>query len=173
MEMGRATKLIVELERMGDPLSSSITREMMPKLVENLRNRLGISDEVLNLSPSSLKRLDALLRRYHSSFAEHDLSLSDESLAMLIREIAAYLGEVLLVHTQAKLADHGTLWGTHLVVEGRLTLKKEGKKQEIHEINMSLGNLASIAWDRLETNAGSNLFGVYRTLKSKNFQEKF
>jgi hypothetical protein len=171
--MTRASRFVLDLEKTNDPLARSIKIEEMQDLIENLRKRLNTSSTDLYVSPSSLRRLDLLLINYHQQMTENKITLTDDSLGNLIRELAAYLGKVLLTHTDATIEDHGSLWGTHILITGGVKVLKEGRTRETNAINMSLGNLASIALDRLEGNINPNLYKTYRAAKSKSFRETY
>ena len=171
--MNRITKLVLDLEKRKHPSTCAFSREEMKGLIENLRNRLDLPSTDLNISPTGLRKLESLLSTYYKQIAKSGDIFNDDFVVTLVREIAAFLGEVILTYTDATLEDYGSLWSTHLIISDRVTVSKEGKSQITNGINMSLGNLASIALDRIEADLPPNLYKSYRSAKSKSFIETY
>ncbi len=105
--MKSALRIVSEFERKGHPLGKGISREEVPSLVSKLINRLGISDSELDYEPISLKRLEDKLSEFSQGA---DLQMySEEEIVQLVREITAYLGEVLALHANGRWESLGTL----------------------------------------------------------------
>ena len=94
----KTERLIIEFDRRGHPLGRIIKAEEVPELIEALRRRLGCTAEELDLSPESLKRLEARLIALHQAVEEGQVPMDDEETMRLMREVTAYLGQVMVVN---------------------------------------------------------------------------
>jgi len=109
--------LIIDFGEQGHPLGLAIRKEEVPSLVEALRRRLGCTPEELDLSPESLKRLEKRLVSLHQAIESGQVPASDEDIVRLIREVTAYLGEVIVVNLQGRWAEpRDILWANHVIV---------------------------------------------------------
>jgi hypothetical protein len=84
---------------------------------------------ILDQTPKSLNRLENLLAMYWSKLTEDGLLLNDEQTVELVRELTAYIGELLIRNIKGEWVNLGTLWNTEIVIEGPFKIKKEGKSR--------------------------------------------
>jgi hypothetical protein len=170
--MGPTNKLIQEFARQRHPLGRSIPVAEAPALTEALRQRLGASTQELDLSPASLKRLEQRLINLHQAMQEQGQTFSDEELVRLVREIAAYVGQVLLIHAEGKWQTMSSLWNTEVVFEGPVEGVK-GKEVRVYPVRVfSLGNIAASSWDATKVGKIPKLYQVYRDARAKRLREK-
>jgi hypothetical protein len=169
--MGPTERLIKEVARQGHPLGRSITVEEVPVLIEALRQRLGVSSKELDLSPSSLKLLEQRLIDLHQSMQKRGEPFSDEELVCLVRQIAAYIGEVLVRHTGGEWAKAQTLWGTEVVFKGPWVVIKGHKFVSSYPTHFIIGSEAASAWDEIAEGRKPNLYRTYREARAKRIKE--
>lgn len=168
--MTTATKLVSEFGRKGHPLGKSIYRDEVPSLVSQLRHRLGMSEAELDLTPASLKRLeDKLFELPHDKRIE---VLSEDEIVQFVREIAAYIGEVLLVHAEGRWEPLGTLLSTKIVFEGNIKITKEGHKRTVPSMAFSLGNIGAAALDMISLGRRPLFYRDYLSAKKKTIKEE-
>ncbi len=171
--MGSTVKLIKQFARQGHPLGRGISEEEVPELVEGLRQRFGTSTNKLDLSAESLKQLEQLLIDLYQSAQEQQLSFSEQELVLLMREVAAYLGQVLVMHTGGQWRNLGSLYGTEIVVEGPWEIVKG---QDVHTSSKStvysMGGEAAWAWDALVEGRKPNLYGLCQESRQKRIREQ-
>lgn len=170
MQNRSATKLIFEFIKKEHPLGKSIDPDEVPSLVSGLRQRLGVLPDDLDLSPRSLRILEKSLYDLRPQFESG--SLRDEELLQIVREVAAYIGEVLVLHSFGKWQTQGTLWGTDIIFEGNIKITKEGEQRVTQSLAMSLGNLAAAAIDMVSVGKMPELYKYYMIGRKKKFQEK-
>ena len=84
-------------------------------MTSRLRQRLEMSEAELDFTPASLERLEDMLFELAQKIDIQ--SLTDEDIVQFVREISAYVGEVLVVHAEGNWEPLGTLWGTHIGVD--------------------------------------------------------
>jgi hypothetical protein len=168
--MRTATKLVFDFARVEHPLGKSIYREEVPILASNLRQRLGMSESELDFTPSGLKRLED---RMFELSQKLDLgNLSDEDLVQFVREIAAYVGEVLVLHAEGRWETLETLWSTIIVFEGSIKLTKEGRKRMVSSVAFSLGNIGAAALDMITVGKKPLLYRDFLSAKKKTVKEE-
>jgi hypothetical protein len=165
--MESANKVLYKLIKQGSPLAKSITLEEMPNLISSLRRRLNLSEEDLDVSPSSLKTLEASLIQLYK---KGSFVIDESEKLSVVREIAGYIGQVLLLHANGELEPLGTLLSTH-VVFNNVVMFKEGKRKVIPKINYSLGNLAAVSLDKIESGKKPNIYKYYLNAKKRVFVE--
>ncbi|MFN8442165.1 MAG: hypothetical protein U0175_15395 [Caldilineaceae bacterium] len=169
--MPNATRLIIEYGKCGHPLGKALNQDDAEQLIEQLRSRLATDEQNLDLSPASLKRLEKLLINLSTSIELCESILEDEELASLIREIAAYVGQVLVLHTEGewRVNEHlNRLWDTDIVIGQNLDISN-GVKPFVNpfRLSMSLGNYAAATWDLILLGKDPGLYKMYQTTKRK------
>ena len=170
--MGPTQRLINQFAAQGHPLGRSIPEEEAATLIEVLQKRLGASAKELDLSPSSLNRLEQRLIDLHQSMQEQGQIFTDEELVQLVREIAAYIGKVFVTHAGGKWETVKTLWGTEIVFEGPVEAVK-GKEIRVYPKSVSsLGNIAASTWDAITVGIKPKLYDVYRRASAKRVREQ-
>lgn len=168
--MTTATDLLIEYAKTHHPLGRSLALEDAPNLVEQLRLRLNTTHDILDMSPASLKRLEYELVQFYQLLNQSGRVFTDEELAEFIREIAAYLGLVLVKHAEArwKVLATDSLWATYVSFGEYMDLTK-GVKPFVSPfpLSMSLGNYAAASWDLIALGKDPGLYKMYQTAKRK------
>jgi|WetSurMetagenome_2_1015567.scaffolds.fasta_scaffold112456_2 hypothetical protein len=168
--MRTATRMVFDFAREGHPLGKSIYREEVPILASNLMQRLGMSESELDFTPASLKRLEDKL--FESPPKMEIQNFSDEEIVQLVREVAAYVGEVLVLHAAGRWEPLGTLWSTHVVFEGNIKITKEGRRRIVPSVTFSLGNIGAAALDMVSVGKKPLLYRDYLSAKKKIVKEQ-
>jgi len=166
--MGPTELLVYEWGERKEPLGSPLLPGEVQGLIERLRHRLEASADELNISPASLKRLESRLADYYRVTQAHPLS--EEELVRLVREVAAYIGHVLVTHAGGRWADDNLeLWGTAVVFDGPWEVMEEhGRETSPFRAGFLMGGEAAWAWDTIEAGGKPNLYNkLYRRAKSK------
>jgi hypothetical protein len=91
-------QLIREFEKREHPLACAIEAKEVPKLIESLRERLECTARELDLSPESLKMLEQRLIVLKQTVQTEHIGMDDEETMHLMREVIAYLSQVLVVN---------------------------------------------------------------------------
>jgi hypothetical protein len=167
--MRTATKLVFDFDRIGHPLGKNIYRDEVPILASNLRRRLELSESELDFTPSSLKRLED--RMFELPQKLEIGNLSDEDIVQFVREIAAYVGEVLVMHAEGRWENWGSLWSTNVVFEGSIKLTKGGQRRIVPSVAFSLGNIGAAAVDMISMGKKPLLYRDYLSAKKKTVKE--
>ena len=169
--MKTATKIIFDFIRTQHPLSRGIEKEETPLLVGLLRKRLSLSEIELDFSPISLQRLEDKLS--DSADTLKAKLIKEEEIIQIIREIAAYVGEVLVLNTNGKWQNLGDLWSTKVIFEGNIKITKAGNERTAQSIAFSLGNIGAGAWDMISLGRKPILYCDYLSAKKKTIIENF
>jgi len=167
--MKTITQIVTEYGRDGHPLGKSINAEDVPLLVNQLRKRLVLTKHDLDLSPESLKRLENKL--FEMPIDELNQGSNEEEIVQFVRELAAYVGEVLSKHAGGSWEPSGTLWSTRIVFEDGIKILKEGKMRLVPSVAFSLGNIASAALDMKILGKKPLLYRDYVSAKKKMLKE--
>lgn len=170
--MGPTERLIQKLGQLGHPLALAVQPSEAAQLVEQLRMRLGDSGDQLDLSPASLSFLELKLVDYHRALLTTDGKLNDEALALLVRELAGYLGSVLVEHAAGRWATSRTLWGTEIAFDLPVNVVKDGVWRRSSGHSVFVGNMAAGAWDAIEAGVKPGLLKFYQSAKAKTLREK-
>jgi hypothetical protein len=169
--MKTATRIVFNFIREEHPLGRIINREEVQALAFQLGVRLGMSETELDFTPTSLKRLeDKLIELPKKTDVQN---FSDEEIARLVREVAAYVGEVLVLHAGGKWRPLKDLWSIHVVFEGDIRIIKEGRQRVAPSIAFSLGAIGASAWDMISLGRKPSLYKDYRNAKKKMVKEEF
>ena len=94
----RTQTLVIDFGRLGHPLGQAINPKEVPELIEALRQRLACTAQELDISPQSLGRLELGLIALHGAVQAGQTQTDEEGTVRLIREVTAYLGQVLVGH---------------------------------------------------------------------------
>lgn len=168
--MRTATRIVFNFIREEHPLGRIINREEVQTLASKLGERLGMSEPELDFTPASLKRLeDKLIELPQKTEIQN---FSDEEIVQLVREVAAYVGEVLVLHADGKWRPLKDLWSTHVVFEGDIRIIKEGRRRVAPSIAFSLGAIGVAAWDMISLGKKPNLYKDYQSAKKKIVKEQ-
>ena len=160
-------KIIFKFIKENHVTASPITREESTTLIEHLKKRLR--NYGLDLTPISLQTLEKSLELYRKSL---DLILTDEETMILLREIAAYIGEVLVKNTDGKweLLDN-TIWGTSIMFQGKWKVMKENKKRNFQLVRYTLIDIAASTWQNLLEGKNPTLYSLYKNIVKKEIKE--
>jgi hypothetical protein len=170
----KTQKLIIEFDRRGHPLGRSIKAEEVPELIEALRERLDCTAGELDLSPESLKRLEPRLIALHQAAQVGQVSMDDEETMRLMREVTAYLGQVMVVNLDGEWDEHGPgLWPTMISVPKPVEVIKG---QEVH-VSSTRGFVAAdnaaYFWDLIGTGQEKGfLWKEYKAMTQKRWRER-
>lgn len=168
--MKTVTKIVSEFGQKGHPLGKSISREEVPSLVSQLRQRLGMQASELDFSPVSLKLLeDELFKMSKMNWIE---VFSEEEIVQFVRELVAYIGEVLVLHADGKWEPLGTLFSTHVVFYGDIKIYKEGRRRIVPSIVLVMGSLVAGNLDLVSLGNKPLIYGEYQSAKKKTFKEQ-
>jgi hypothetical protein len=171
--MGPTMVLLNRLSRQGHPWARGFERSEIPTLIEAVRVRFAKSDAELDLSPSSLRRLERYLAEYHSSTHGLGRNLADEELVNLIREVTAYVGETLVRSTDAHWKENlATLFFVSLRVDGPWKTTKETTFTSNHPATYVLGSIVASAWDLIASSKKPRLHQLYDEIQKKHMTER-
>mgnify|MGYP000409707098 CR=1 FL=1 len=163
-----ADRLIQEYKKNGHPLGEVLRQEELNDLVAVLRLRLNATEKELDLAPYSLKRLEEKLRVYHQHLQDQGQQLTDDETVRFVREIAAYIGTVLMKHADATWRGGRSLWDTHVGVIGRVKLIDGSQKYySSGGMWLGLGNQAASAWDATTQDRPTRMYSMYLSMRKK------
>jgi hypothetical protein len=168
----KADKLIQEYWSQGQVIARPLVLQEFDALISALRQRLMASLEELDLSPSSLKRLEGRLRSYHVALQEEGKHLSDVDVVELVREIAAYLASVLLQHTDATWRGGRSLWDSGVEVIGTIKVREGSESFTSRKLVYAVGNQAAAAWDAITEGQNTLLYSVFLSMKRKSVSQR-
>jgi hypothetical protein len=165
--------LIIDFGEQGHPLGRAIREEEVPGLIEALRRRLGCTAEELDLSPESLKRLESKLIALHQAVEMGHVQLGEENTVRLIREVAAYLGQVTIVNLGGQWEERvRTLWASTVDIPLPVETIK-GKEISISPIRgFPPAYTAAYFWDLIGIGEGKGLlWKQYKRMTQKRWRE--
>lgn len=163
-------KLIFDYMRAQHPLAASIPREAAPGLSQDFALRIGAGEGILDFSPNSLKLVEKLLVNYH---ANNPNGISDDETMKLIRELAAYIGEVLARHTDGMwVVSDDEIWNTELLYEGNWILMKEGIRRPVSTVVYILADEAAGSWQNVLDGKSPHLFKLFKEIQKRELREE-
>jgi len=167
--MGPTQALVARTSTMPGPRAAGIPASARPVLVRLLQARLGADAESLDLSVASVGRLEKALQEYHRVQGARVLATMDEgSTLQVVREVAAYIGEVLVHNFGAQWEDQGSLWFTFAVLKNPSAPAGSAKAHRA----LSVADLAAGAWDALLLGKPLRLGEVLRLAKRNRISEE-
>ena len=89
----------------------------------------------------------------------------------LVREIAAYIGQVLVRHAGGSWRPGRTLWGTQIEIVGPVWTMKE-RPHPAGTTKLTLGNLAGSSWDALLVGVRPHMEDFYKDARRKALRER-
>jgi len=171
--MGPTETLIKDFAHNRHPLGNGILLAEVPVLIETLRQRLSVSADELDLSPASLRKLVQYLYDLYQSIQDRGLTLSNEDLVEMVREIAAYIGEVLVRNAGGRWGQESqTLWSTEVVIDGPWEVIKDRRYISPRPASFIIGGEAAWVWDVISTGKKPDLYRTYRDARSKRLRER-
>jgi len=170
----KTQKLMIEFGRRGHLLGRAIRTEEVPGLIQALRQRLGCSTQELDLSPESLKRLEARLIALHQAVQTGEVSMGDEETVRFMRELTAYLGQVMVVNLNGEWeARIPTVWPTMVTIPLPVTTIKGS---EIHRTSgraFAAADNAAYFWDLIGSGEEKEfLWREYKAMTQKRWRER-
>ena len=165
-------KLLLEFEQRGNPLAEDIAEDEIPLLIDQLRARLGLSKDQLNLTPISLSFLAKNLMDYYDTIDKKDSSLSNEETIRIVREIAAYFSEVVIRNSEGKRRTKGGLRGMEIFFNKPSKARKGSEIRNHLGWVTLLGPIATGTWDAVILGIEPKLLKAYRVSVSSNIREE-
>ena len=99
------------------PLIMDWSVDRVPQYISQLRERLGCGEKDLDLSPRSLRKLEAKLVPLLQAVQEGRAPMDDDEKLHILRGLTAYLGQVLVENLDGKWSTVGrTLNSTGIVL---------------------------------------------------------
>ncbi len=170
--MGEIDSLIAKLGREQDPLGRPILWKEVPSLITSIKHRFGLEDQ--DLSPLSLKKLDDKLFLYIQSFRERKQDLTDIEIVQLVREIAAYLGSVLVDYAGGEWYQGAlSLWDNRVIIEAPWTIVKERRKSHSSEVNFMISGNAAFSIEEAIEGQKPKLYRIFQDIKKKTIRERY
>jgi hypothetical protein len=167
-------QLLREFVKNDHVLGSRISQDEVPELINALRRRLGGAGGELDLSPESLNRLEGQLVNYREELEDRGDALNGEDTIRLIRETAAYLGQVLVVNLKGEW-----LWRFKNLHAATVAIPTPVETLKNGEIRRSKGRLFAAAveaayfWDLVGTpKARGFLWKEYKAMTQRRWAER-
>lgn len=161
-------QMIFSYIKKGHPLAAPITKEESLSLASNLVKRLGI--EKLDFSPISLRILESALIKYHEKMVDE---FPSESTLLLLRELAAYIGDVIAQNTDGQWSLlNDSIWGTSLIYEGQWEILKENRRTMSQKVRYILVDIAATAWQNVLDGKRPKLYSLYESIKKREMREE-
>ncbi len=170
LQMKTAREIIRQYSKAGHELGRSITAEEALALIECLRKRFDMHQE-LDLSPQSLLVLEEKTFQYWKSLER--TGFGDQEVVQTIREIVAYIGQVLVMHAEGQWYETSSMvLGTSVKFGGIWEIIKEGRR-EISSLPVcfGLGFTVTWNWDRIGKGKRPSFYKLYQDAKSRRLEE--
>jgi hypothetical protein len=144
--------LVRQYARAGHPLGRPIDPKEVAELVTALRRRLECTSQELDLSPPSLARLESRLIALHCSIQAGHTQMDEVDTVRLMREITAYLGQVLVTNLGAQWeAESISLWPSMLWVAMPIEVVKGREVHVSSTRGFVAADNATYFWDLIGT----------------------
>jgi hypothetical protein len=168
--MNNPLKIVRDYIESGNDLGKSISEDEACQLVVSLRKRLCESAEQLDLSPASLNYLAKSLLSYFEKNNFRDTEMSGEDLVRFIREIASYLGLVLVRNTDGYWVS-GKNFGFLMIKYERKQKRKILNEEKITKFSIDLFFPASTTISALQMGIEPKLYLLYKSARSNRKKE--
>ena len=155
--MGPIEQRLMDLGQLGDPRARPMEQTEIPPLVEALRARFGTAASGLDLSAESLLRLETQLVRS----AEGEPFSSRPDVLVLVRELVAYIGQVLALQAQGRWEFGPNLWATYIVYDRTVQGIKGRETRTYLSAADIIGNLAASSLDAIDAGVAPQLPAAY------------
>ncbi len=169
----RTQELVRSLRREEHFLGRCIAPEEVPSLVAALRQRLNCGSEELDLLPGSLNALERCLAKLNQRIGAGLVTMGDEDTVRLIREIAAYLGQVVVTNLSGEwdpAAVH--LWPGMVWVPTPVEVVKEGRLEVSDRRGYPAADFAAGFWDALGAGCARGLLQrTYKRMTQRRWRE--
>ncbi len=168
----RMKDLIFEYYKHIHPLAQGIREDEIDDLIHKFRLRLSESAIELNLSPESLKNLHKMLSHHYQQANAESRSFSDEKNLQIVREIAAYLGGVVLNNKGGQWDNPGGLLNVGVRFSGDFEAVKGGEIRKYSSSIENLGYLAAGIWDGALMGIDIDIMQYYKKVSQKRLKER-
>lgn len=166
--MSSIYKIIQELYEQKNPIANPLIPEEIQTLIKELINRLNSSEDILDSSIKSLSVLEKLLIDFCSKDSFQELNNDYEELLHFIRELAAYLGNVIVVNAQGEWAKESrNLWSTHVYAKGGWKTKKGKELSNPEKVGFIVGGEATLIIENIIEGQDSGLKRLERGLRTR------
>jgi hypothetical protein len=171
--MGSTELLIRKLGKEKHPLGMPINEIEVDSLIDNLILRLNLSSTEMDYSPESLTKLEQALLSLHDDLRRKGQELDQKDLALLIREITAYIGKTLIINVNGRW-DEGAidLWSSGIVIPGPWRVQKNQYYISEDSAIFIIGGEAAYTWDRIISGKKPTLKRLYYDAINKLLTEK-
>jgi hypothetical protein len=159
--------LLKEFATSGHPLGQPLPLHELDQLIDALKVTAGPTSSSFDLSPGSLTSLSRWLI-VHSKI-RHDLPPAETGL--LVRRLAAYVGQVLMLHTQAEWREGRTLLDTQVIVRGRWTIVKD-RIRHASTLTFMIGLEAALGWQKILLGEVYDFYWMYHDTTRRVVREK-
>ena len=156
-------RLVLDFAELG----RTITQDDVPDLVKGLSNRIGIDEGVLDYSSESLKKIEKALFEYHEYIESNPIS--DKDMVLLIRQIAAYTGQTILVQCNGRWWDKGlSLWASSILIDKPVKTYKGPEIRKSKRRGYPATKNAAYFWDNIRNEKIAGYFHREYEAMNKN-----
>ena len=165
--------LIREYAKKNHPYAKGISQEEIGDLVTGLRKRFNLSEQESDFSPKSLMLIESKMVDLHRRLSEGTIEYTEEELVLLVRELAAYFIQVLILHSGGELnSQSSNLWSTEVIMRRPTTAVKGRERTTLPKLVIPAGNSVATAWDVIGLGKKPTLYADYKATKAKVLREK-
>lgn len=143
--------LIREYAKKNHPYAGPITKDEIAGLVTALRRRFDLTEQESDFSPKSLQLLESKMVDLHQILAEESIIYLEEYYVLLVREIAAYFIQVLMIHSGGEIDNRSPdLWNTQVIIAKPTTVVKGRERKTLPKLIIPAGNSVAAVWDVID-----------------------
>jgi hypothetical protein len=169
----RTQHLIVQFKKDGHPLGRTIHSEEVPRLIVALRQRLACTSGELDLSAESLKLLEQRMIALKEALRIGSLMMDDEETMRLMREVTAYLGQVIVVNLGGEWDPSPHLWSTSVSVPIPVETTKGDEIRVSSSRGIAVAPTVAYFWDMIGTGKEKEfLWKEYTAMIQPRWQEQ-
>lgn len=124
--------LIQKYGKQGHPYAKAIVKDEIDDLVTALRRRFDLTEQESDFSPKSLHFLESKMVDLHQILAEGSIIYLEEDYVLLVREIAAYFIQVLMIHSGGEIDSRSPdLWNMQVIIAKPTTVVKGRERKTL------------------------------------------
>lgn len=168
--MGPVERTIIQICRGGDPIGAGLSRGEIPILVRKLRSRFETNGQLLDLTPGSLNRLESLLQEKYSPRAQPPEP--EEDLIGLVRELTAYVGEVLRLYADGNWRFTNRLYDSMIEYRRPVETVKDGGVRHYDTAIDLPANISAASLDGIRAGKPPGFREAYDRALSKRLDER-
>jgi hypothetical protein len=152
-----------------------LSSDEVPGLIAQLTRRPGAVGTRLDLSPESLRLLEGSLVKIVSSWTKEPEGVPEDDVVRLVREVAAYLAEVLILHAKATFDEglRANLLDTGLSIPGPWIVMKDTTFVSPGRALFTPGSSAASAVHNAWEGKRQALYETFRSAVSKRLREGY